>query len=62
MGGGLPRRRSGTSASRSEEWTDERDELPMDLLAQEAMHEGQMIRHGYGLERSLPGLVEAGMT
>lgn len=36
------------------DWTEERDELLTSLLEHEVMHEGQMIRHVYGLERSLP--------
>lgn len=36
------------------EWTDARHDLLADLLEHEAMHEGQMIRHVYALERPLP--------
>lgn len=35
-------------------WTEARDELLTSLLEHEVMHEGQIIRHVYGLERSLP--------
>ena len=38
-----------------EDWTEARDELLTSLLEHEVMHEGQIIRHTYALERSLPG-------
>jgi hypothetical protein len=38
-----------------EDWTTERDELLVSLTEHEVMHEGQIIRHRYGLQRSLPG-------
>ncbi|EAQ64343.1 hypothetical protein MED121_04468 [Marinomonas sp. MED121] len=35
-------------------WTQSRDELLVSLLEHETMHEGQLIRHIYGLGHSLP--------
>ena len=37
-----------------DDWTAERDELLASLMEHEAMHEGQVIRLMYGLEKSLP--------
>lgn len=37
-----------------EDWTEARDSLLADLAEHEVMHEGQIIRHVYGLERELP--------
>jgi hypothetical protein len=37
------------------EWSDGHDELLMMLAEHEVMHEGQIIRHMYGLEKTLPG-------
>lgn len=37
-----------------ENWTQARDELLVNLLEHESMHEGQLIRHIYGLGYSLP--------
>ena len=37
-----------------EEWTRAREELLATLSEHEVMHEGQIIRHMYGLERTLP--------
>ena len=37
-----------------DDWTDARDDLLMNLAEHEVMHEGQVIRHMYGLERELP--------
>lgn len=42
------------TAANVDDWTEERDELLTSLLEHEVMHEGQMIRHMYALERSLP--------
>ena len=36
------------------EWTEARDDLLATLAEHEVMHEGQIIRHMYGLERELP--------
>lgn len=36
------------------EWTLTRDKLLLELLEHEVMHEGQIIRHMYGLEKKLP--------
>lgn len=36
------------------DWTAERTELLATLAEHEVMHEGQIIRHMYGLERDLP--------
>ncbi len=36
------------------EWTIVRDELLLTLAEHEVMHEGQIIRHMYGLESDLP--------
>jgi len=36
------------------EWSDERTELLLTLSEHEVMHEGQIIRHMYALERELP--------
>jgi hypothetical protein len=41
-------------ARRIDQWTDARDELLLMLTEHEVMHEGQIIRHMYGLERTLP--------
>jgi hypothetical protein len=38
------------------DWTGERDDLLAALYEHEVMHEGQIIRHLYALERRLPGL------
>lgn len=38
-----------------QDWTDTREHLLLDLLEHETMHEGQIIRHMYGLEKTLPG-------
>lgn len=35
-------------------WTDQQDELLTSLLEHEVMHEGQIIRHMYGLGHTLP--------
>ncbi len=37
-----------------DEWTEARDELLASVAEHEVMHEGQIIRHMYGLERELP--------
>jgi len=37
-----------------DDWTDATDDLLMNLAEHEVMHEGQIIRHMYGLERELP--------
>jgi len=37
-----------------DEWTDERDELLARLAEHEVMHEGQIIRHLYGVGRRAP--------
>jgi len=36
------------------EWTPTREKLLLELLEHEVMHEGQIIRHMYGLEKELP--------
>ena len=36
------------------DWSDERTELLLTLSEHEVMHEGQIIRHMYALERELP--------
>ena len=36
------------------EWTPTREKLLLELLEHEVMHEGQIIRHMYGLEKKLP--------
>lgn len=36
------------------DWTDERSDLLLALAEHEVMHEGQIIRHMYALERTLP--------
>lgn len=36
------------------EWTETRDDLLASLAEHEVMHEGQIIRHMYGLGRDLP--------
>lgn len=36
------------------DWTDDRDELLINLLEHETMHEGQIIRLMYGLDKTLP--------
>jgi len=36
------------------EWTDTRQELLLALAEHEVMHEGQIIRHMYGFEKTLP--------
>jgi uncharacterized damage-inducible protein DinB len=36
------------------DWTPERDELLLQLTEHEVMHEGQIIRHMYGMQRTLP--------
>ena len=36
------------------EWTDERSELLATLAEHEVMHEGQIIRHMYAIEQTLP--------
>lgn len=38
----------------TDDWTPTRDELLLSLAEHEVMHEGQIIRHVYGLERTLP--------
>lgn len=35
-------------------WTPERDDLLLTLAEHETMHEGQVIRHAYGMGRTLP--------
>ncbi len=35
-------------------WTDARNEFLVSISEHEVMHEGQIIRHMYGLEKSLP--------
>lgn len=37
-----------------EDWTAERDKLLVALAEHEVMHEGQVIRHMYGLEMEIP--------
>lgn len=39
---------------RVDDWTDAREELLALLYEHEVMHEGQIIRHMYGMERELP--------
>lgn len=41
--------------ARVTDWTAERDALLLTLSEHETMHEGQIIRHMYGVGRSLPG-------
>jgi hypothetical protein len=36
------------------EWTAHRDELLASLYEHEVMHEGQIIRHMYALQKTLP--------
>ena len=36
------------------EWTSEHDRLLADVSEHEVMHQGQIIRHMYGLDRELP--------
>ena len=36
------------------EWTTERDDLLLDLLEHEALHQGQLIRYVYGLRHTFP--------
>ena len=36
------------------DWTEERSDLLATLAEHEVMHEGQIIRHMYALERELP--------
>ncbi|MEM7017135.1 MAG: hypothetical protein AAF512_07305 [Pseudomonadota bacterium] len=38
-----------------EDWTPARDELLANLYEHEVMHEGQIIRHMYGMDRAMPG-------
>ncbi|HIG40597.1 MAG: hypothetical protein ABGY96_27840 [bacterium] len=40
------------------DWTKEREEYLMALAEHEVMHEGQIIRHLYGLEREIPESVK----
>lgn len=40
------------------EWTDMREELLLALAEHEVMHEGQIIRHLYGLGREIPRSVK----
>ena len=42
------------SIERVSEWTSNREKLLLELLEHEVMHEGQIIRHMYGLEKTLP--------
>ncbi|PSV26247.1 MULTISPECIES: hypothetical protein [unclassified Photobacterium] len=39
-------------------WTEERDDLLVDLLEHESMHEGQLIRHVYALKQEVPKSVK----
>jgi hypothetical protein len=41
-----------------EEWTKDRDELLLALSEHEVMHEGQIIRHMYGLESEMPDSIK----
>lgn len=40
------------------EWTKDRDELLLALSEHEVMHEGQIIRHFYGLESEMPDSIK----
>ena len=42
------------SMARVSAWTPAREKLLLELLEHEVMHEGQIIRHMYGLEKALP--------
>ncbi|MBL4679581.1 MAG: hypothetical protein JKY88_02510 [Pseudomonadales bacterium] len=44
--------------SRVSDWTKEREEFLMTLAEHEVMHEGQIIRHLYGLEVEIPKSVK----
>lgn len=41
-----------------QDWTVERDRLLLALAEHEVMHEGQVIRHMYGLNMEIPGSVK----
>jgi len=43
-----------TSIDGVSEWTTNREKLLLELLEHEVLHEGQIIRHMYGLEKELP--------
>ncbi|WP_245680715.1 hypothetical protein [Veronia pacifica] len=40
------------------DWTEERDNLLVHLLEHESMHEGQLIRHIFALEKDVPKSVK----
>lgn len=45
-------------ADRTTDWSEERQKLLLDLMEHETMHEGQIIRLLYGLEKNMPESVK----
>lgn len=41
-----------------DDWTSERDQLPIELAEHEVMHEGGIIRHMYAFELDIPASVK----